>query len=517
MENSFMSRILALVILGALVGPVWADEEQPDAGKLARAVAPFIQARTVGIAHIDLNRLDLDALFKWAQEEKLIDCKELATKPMSVSAVQGLQRAGVQSVCVVLDLDFQPGELPPVVLFLSPKAKAGEVQTQLQLLLLLLKEVRVEKREGCLVVGSASALKRLGQAKRVERPELARVLGEHKSGAHRLVLFVPDDVRRAAEELVPELPAELGGGSIRPLTRGLRWLTLAVDLPPKPQLTLVAQTGNARSARAVADVAQRAAKIVAKDKHLQEELPEVHKLLESFQPQVEENVVRWSLGGEEAVNLLTQTIRRGHTAVEQERETANLKQLVLAQINYAEAHNSSMAPAVFADRAGKPLLSWRVHMLPYLGQQKLYQEFHLDEPWDSEHNKKLLTRMPKAFASSSHPELAREGKTTYLLPVGSGLFSGTNRPRFPASIPDGTSNTILIVEADAERAVPWTKPEDLAIDLDNPSKGLERHPGKGFLVGMADGSVRFVRGDVSKATLRAAFTPAGGEVLGSDW
>jgi uncharacterized protein with WD repeat len=210
--------------------------------------------------------------------------------------------------------------------------------------------------------------------------------------------------------------------------------------------------------------------------------------------------------------------RRGHVAAKQERQTVNVKQLVLAMVNYADAENGQMAPAIFTDKTGKSLLSWRVHILPYIEQQNLYQQFHLDEPWDSAHNKKLLARMPKAFASSSHPELAREGKTTYLLPVGKNvLFSGTSRPRYPASIPDGTSNTILIVEADAERAVPLTKPEDLPIDLDNPSKGLADHPGKGFLFGMGDGKVRFGRSKVSKETLRAAFTPAAGDILGSDW
>ena len=47
---------------------------------------------------------------------------------------------------------------------------------------------------------------------------------------------------------------------------------------------------------------------------------------------------------------------------------------------------------------GKPLLSWRVHILPFLEEGELYKQFRLDEPWDSEHNRKLIEKMPDAYA-----------------------------------------------------------------------------------------------------------------------
>ena len=71
-------------------------------------------------------------------------------------------------------------------------------------------------------------------------------------------------------------------------------------------------------------------------------------------------------------------------------------------------------PAYSTDKNGKRLLSWRVHLLPYLEQEKLYKEFHLDEPWDSDHNKKLIARMPAVFRSSADPKLTADFKTTYL-------------------------------------------------------------------------------------------------------
>jgi len=52
----------------------------------------------------------------------------------------------------------------------------------------------------------------------------------------------------------------------------------------------------------------------------------------------------------------------------------------------------------------------------YIEEQKLYQEFKLDEPWDSDHNKKLIAKMPKVFANPHNPKQAVDGKTTYLAP-----------------------------------------------------------------------------------------------------
>ena len=95
------------------------------------------------------------------------------------------------------------------------------------------------------------------------------------------------------------------------------------------------------------------------------------------------------------------------------KSTNNMKQLVLAAFNYMDRY-STFPPAYGADKAGKRLLSWRVQLLPYLGQEKLYKEFHLDEPWDSDHNKKLIARMPAVFRSSENPKINADFKTTYL-------------------------------------------------------------------------------------------------------
>jgi hypothetical protein len=201
----------------------------------------------------------------------------------------------------------------------------------------------------------------------------------------------------------------------------------------------------------------------------------------------------------------------------------NLKQIGIALHNFGDTYKRLPPPAI-CSKAGKPLLSWRVAILPFIEQNALYKEFKLDEPWDSAHNKKLLEKMPQVYATpgvkTKHPHT-----TFYQAIVGPGAaWELTPRPnilfnaegvRWPAGFTDGTSNTILVVETG--EAVPWTRPDDVRYD---PKKKLPKLGGvfkAGFHVVMADGSVRIIGSGVGEDTLRAAITRNAGDILGKDW
>lgn len=193
----------------------------------------------------------------------------------------------------------------------------------------------------------------------------------------------------------------------------------------------------------------------------------------------------------------------------------NLKQIALAVISYADEHKGQL-PADIRDKDGKVLLSWRVLLLPYLEEGPLFKQFKLDEPWDSPTNRKLLERMPKVFASP-RVTVKAAGHTVYQGFAGPGaLFEPGRTLVFPASIPDGTSNTILAVEAST--AQPWTKPADLPFDEKKDLPDVGKAYGSKPLAALCDGSVRTL--DLTKTspqTLKAAITTSGGEVLGTDW
>jgi hypothetical protein len=198
-------------------------------------------------------------------------------------------------------------------------------------------------------------------------------------------------------------------------------------------------------------------------------------------------------------------------AAEPNSTLSKMRQIGLAMHNHLSMHREFPARAIF-DKDGKTLLSWRVQILPLVEEGELFKQFHLDEPWDSEHNKALIAKMPAVYAKPGRP---LDGKTPYLAPVGKGLaFEGTKGLPI-RDFTDGTSNTILLVEANDDHAVEWTKPDDLEVDLAKPFAGLGDAEPNGFVALFADGSVRMISKSIKATVLKALFTRAGGEVISS--
>ncbi len=207
------------------------------------------------------------------------------------------------------------------------------------------------------------------------------------------------------------------------------------------------------------------------------------------------------------------------------RSANNLKQIALALMNAHDTYNAFPAAAI-CDAKGKPLLSWRVAILPFIEEDDLYKRFNFAEAWDSPTNKKLLARMPRTYAPPPGVKTKQPHSTFYRIFVGkeAGFLPGERatfvspqpRPsqgRRIREITDGASNTLAVVEAG--EAVPWTKPDDLPYDPKGPLPKLGGAFREGFHAAFFDGSVRYIKNGVDEKTLRALITPAGNEVI--DW
>jgi hypothetical protein len=219
--------------------------------------------------------------------------------------------------------------------------------------------------------------------------------------------------------------------------------------------------------------------------------------------------------------LLTSPERLTEGGIRQAAARANssnyLHQMAIAMQLYHETLGI-LPPAASYDREGQPLLSWRVLLLPYLEEGKLFNEFHLDETWDSPHNLRLLSRMPKVYAYPLAKGSTLPYGTHYQVFTGKGTaFEGRQGLRLSHDFPDGTANTILIVEA--AEAVPWTKPQDLPYHPADPLPAFGSPSEKDFQAAMGDGSVRpFTRSKVTEQSLRARITRNGGEIVNyDDW
>ncbi len=195
----------------------------------------------------------------------------------------------------------------------------------------------------------------------------------------------------------------------------------------------------------------------------------------------------------------------------------NLQQIGLALASYHQA-NGCYPPAYIADSQGRPLISWRVLLLPYLGMQPLYDEWrqHSDEPWDGPNNRKISQQVLELLHCPSDNSPFTD--TSYVAVAGAGTVWPDSEKVANSDITDGQSNTLLLVEVKSS-GINWMEPRDLSLDAIslgiNPNTGQgisSNHPG--FVdVLFADGRTITLSEKISVEQLRALFTIDGGEKL----
>ncbi|QDT22117.1 hypothetical protein HG66A1_39240 [Gimesia chilikensis] len=214
------------------------------------------------------------------------------------------------------------------------------------------------------------------------------------------------------------------------------------------------------------------------------------------------------------VDLTIPAILQARAAAQRSRSKYNIKLIVLALHNYYERHHH-FPPAIVMGPDGKTPHSWRVELLPYLDQQALYDEYRMNEPWNSKHNLKIAETVVPVF---SHPSSSKPANTGYFVVVGDDTAFNNKQGVSFKEITDGTSNTIAVVEA--KRDIPWTKPEDISYDgkklpqfggfFENPP--VNGQPATGvYFVGLCDGRVRMLQDNIDEELLKSLLTIADGK------
>jgi hypothetical protein len=194
-----------------------------------------------------------------------------------------------------------------------------------------------------------------------------------------------------------------------------------------------------------------------------------------------------------------------------------LKQLGLALHLYHDSYGS-FPPAVTYSANGRPMHSWRVLILPFLGSTPLseqYMKYNLNEPWNSTGNRAATASMPEIFLCRAGPHGLSAGQTSYLALDGPGAVMNSRHPAQLKEVVDGPSRTFLVIEA-LDSGIGWSEPGDF--DISQTSEpgpgGLSSAHSAGFHALFADSSIRFIPKTISPQTLQALLTRDGGEEIG---
>ncbi|HTN75535.1 MAG TPA: DUF1559 domain-containing protein, partial [Pirellulaceae bacterium] len=476
---------------------LFAQESTAEAS--AAAIAPFVDAQTIAIGRLDLTKLDLPATFKTVRQflpadlierdgEKLAGAEAEVTKSLA-----SVREAGCQQLFLVVSLADVPQRAPLLVAILDKNADASRFAEQFKAAFPPLAELESAVVRGQPCLGEAATIERLKTTEPVApRREIAAAFALAGDDTAQMILVPTEDARRVVSETLTSLPPQLSDMTGKQLAAAVQYAAIGLNLPPKLSVRAVVKSNNEASATQLEALLTNGLKLAGELPPVREVVEPWDKFSELLKPQrAGDRVTMQITSGDQTASLamlLAKPVQAARAAAQRSQSMNNLKQMALAMHNFHDAHRTF--PAAQLTKDGKPLLSWRVQILPYIEQQPLYEQFKLDEPWDSEHNIKLVDKMPKIFNNPS--VTLKPGLTNYLLPVGKDLvFHGDEKTKLEA-ITDGTSNTLMIVEANPDQAVIWTKPDDLPVDLDKPLAGLGEAQKNGFLAVLCDGSVRFI-------------------------
>ena len=351
------------------------------------------------------------------------------------------------------------------------------------------------------LIGAESIIKRIESQKPAAHPRFWKALEMVDGSFVKAVIVPPDHFRRVVGEMMPTLPKSWGGGPSTILTDGVQAVAVGLSVSHELRFELKIQSKNPQAAGVLRDwtVARFRGilELIEKDIHyLDHPSKYIEPIVECYRPAVDGDRVCFELKGDtdqmkKLIDALRAPIFASCKAYNEKRKgILKLREVGLAILNYVSSKPGGFPSAVYRDKEGKPLLSWRVHVLPYLeGGADLYKQFKLDEPWDSPNNKKLIAKMPACYRTA-RTKPSKPGMANILVAVGPGTIFPEDRSVRIAEIADGTSRTIMLVEVDQDAEVIWTKPDDLKLDPKNPKKHLTQSAKGKTTVLMADCSHR---------------------------
>ncbi len=464
----------------------------------------YLEKSSAVVVDIDVSKLDVQKAVQWLQEnfrparENPLPPEQLA---MATGFVESLKTAGVSNLYLTAStraifdggpLVVIPCEKPQAVLGLAALVVQG-VPKKLNYVANVLENV--------VVVGPEGAVDRVLAGRGFARPDLILPLLNAERADHLAIISLPAEAKKDLAALWPDQLPNAPELEISPraLIEDVDSVRISWDLPPQPRMV----------ANIITTSADGTARVESAIKQLRAMSPQATRAVETATTGA---TVSLEVTPERIGKLLEEMTGPARERASVQLDRNDLKQIGLAMHNYHAKHKH-FPPRVLTNPDGKPLLSWRVTILPFIEQQALAREIKLDQAWDSRDNKRFGEMAIPTYSGNmqgtEHPT-----KTRIRVPVIKGSFwQGEGPPRTIRDITDGTSNTIAAFIAPDSAAVTWTSPEPWVLSEDDPKSDVfgdrERVNALFF-----DGSVRsFTKEELDNEKLKALLTFAGKELI----
>jgi hypothetical protein len=279
-----MMRFFVICGLVALAGPAAAEEPKVDAGRLAKVVAPFLDERTLVVFHVDLTRVDPEAVVKRVGAITGLDPKGLSREAEGAKQfLDPLRKVGARELFQLFGLaDLMAGPITVV-----PLEEGADAQAIAKIIGEPGNPPVADKREGAVIGAPKGTLARLPRMTPAKFPELADALRTAGDAPVRVAFLLPADTRRVLEETLPTLPEELGGGPVKAYTRGFSWATLAIDATPAVRVRLTIASPDEASAKALHEAVGRLLPALAKQKVVRDVVPTAEKIVPLVTPKLQ--------------------------------------------------------------------------------------------------------------------------------------------------------------------------------------------------------------------------------------
>lgn len=511
------TKLLAIVFLLASAFIVKAESPQATIESLATK-------DLLAVAYLDLNSIEAESCLAFAVEQKLVSADDATqAKQMTGMAQEFLRqatKAGAEQILVLLQQEDLKWNGKPPLIAISVAAGQDPEKTYRSLRrivgLLQIPDFEMEVWNNTILAGTAKKIAIAKAATVVERPDFVKAWQTFGGRDAGVMIFASPDTRRVIRELYPNPIAPYENVSGELIADHCDSVGISIDLPEKIAGMIKVQTSDRDSAETLKGAIEQVKKMMLAEEGDSAQVPATAlAAISALEPTTLDKDVVLDLGP--ILNdkvMLTSLLKPFQAGGRMTQRMNKLRMVILALHNYESVHRQFPAYANF-DEDGKPLLSWRVHILPFLEQGNLYKQFKLDEPWDSPHNIELANTIPDVYADPSLDlePLNRAGMTRIVLPFAEEAFCHGNEGTKFGSVKDGTSYTIAVVSVPPKHAVVWTRPVDWNVDLENPKDGLFDDENKEAIFAYADGSAHKIESDVSPEDLKALLTKDGGEVI----